>query len=148
MHVSGKYWGDCEDMAILAAAMVKYYAEKTGEKLYPLLVLISGRNSDGRGTGHAFTVVLTGRGEIAILDPAAHQITGKDYIIWHQVEPEPVQQAIREYLKAWRRHGTVYTKVDAVLDPWRGMVLLKDASFDELVDALKALSAQLDALSK
>jgi len=100
--------GDCEDMAILAAAMVKAYAAMRGEKenpLYePMIVLLYG------DTGHAFTALPAGRDRIIILDPAGRIITGKALPIWHQVEPEPITYAIDTYLQTWKEEkGITYT---------------------------------------
>jgi len=131
--------GDCEDMAILVAAMVKAYAAMKGEKgnpLYePMLILLYGP----RG-GHAFTALPAGRDKIIILDPAARIITGKVLPIWHQVEPEPIDYAIDTYLQAWRENGITYTEGAVIAKLHGHYYLFKAKNIDELKEVLRTLT--------
>jgi len=86
--------GDCEDQAILAAAMVEaYWYLRYGKTylIYVAIVHVKGRGVDG---AHALLIIPFQGGEIAVMDPAAHAY----------VPPTKTLTALEEYEKlvGWR----------------------------------------------
>ena len=110
-------WGDCEDQAILVAAMVLNYWLRSYNKTYSIwVVLILGHDMLGKPAGHAFTIIPVQGGKIIILDPAGESITGLDLWIYRIVEPKDIYEAITSYVKEWENSGTYWTKVYAVFN--------------------------------
>lgn len=111
-------YGDCEDQAILAAAMVLNYWLRTYNTTYKIYVVLVSGYSNGEPVGHAFTVIPVHGGKVIILDPAGQKITGADLLIFRVVQPEDIRTAITNYVNAWNNHGYSITEVDAVFDQY------------------------------
>ena len=105
-------YGDCEDQAILVAAMVlNYWLIKYNTTYAIWVVLIT-----GPAAAHAFTIIPIQGGKIIILDPAGSQITGLDLWIYKIVEPKDIYEAITNYIREWREQGYYFDKVYAVFN--------------------------------
>ena len=109
--------GDCEDQAILVAAMVLNYWLRTENKTYLIyVVIIAGYEKGGKGAAHAFTLIPIKGGKVIILDPAGSLITGLDLWIFRIVEPKDIYEAIKGYVDTWRNYGIHWTKIAAVFN--------------------------------
>ena len=120
-------YGDCEDLAILAAAMVlNYWLTRKGTTYIIWVVVITGPTA-----GHAFTIIPVQGGKVIILDPAGSKITGLDLWIYRIVEPEDIGEAITEYVEEWEKHGHYFDTVYAVFNHKEYMIL--DMSIHEFI---------------
>ncbi len=128
--------GDCEDLAVLTAAMVmNYWKRRAPDEFKPVYLIYL----DGDPFDHVFTVIAEGNGKICLLDPAAHQVSGYDLIVWKIVRPEPAQEAIRDYLAAWK--GVCEYKKATIIDAYTGEIVKQDLP-------IEALGLYLEELSK
>ncbi len=130
--------GDCEDQALLLAAMVYAYSKMSGSKVYPLLVWLQLKDYQ-----HVITVVLYGEGKVALLDPTAKYLTGIDLLIWHQIEPKNAKQAVNDYLNALQEVGEPAQKAIAILDPIKGKVLKENIPLNMLGPILESYSKEI-----
>ena len=94
--------GDCEDQAILAAAMILNYWQTTFGKTYAIWCVFI----EGPGGAHVFTIIPVKGGKAVIVDPVG------------PVEPveKNIEEAILEYMEAWKQQGQHYNKVYAVFN--------------------------------
>ena len=90
--------GDCEDQAILAYAMIKYYMRNvygTEYNLYLALISFS------KGSSHAAVILPVKGGEICIIDPAANYLTSS----WWTITSKPAASELQTYSSRWT-HST------------------------------------------
>ena len=82
--------GDCEDMAVLLASMMKSYSSSKG---YPLWVI----TFDWVLHGHAAVAFPVEGGKLTILDPAGHYYTGEP----QSLQSSTVSDAVQDWLDYW-----------------------------------------------
>lgn len=75
--------GDCDDQAILAYAMIKYYFIHVHGRNYDLW-LATVRFSDG--TGHLAVFLPVAGGKLTIIDPAGSYLTSERFLVWQSIE--------------------------------------------------------------
>ena len=83
--------GDCEDMAVLLASMLRNYNE--GKYQIWVLVIRSGE------LGHAAVAFPVQGGRLAILDPAGNYYTGQ----YGALQSESISTAVNNWLSNWQR---------------------------------------------
>ena len=123
--------GDCEDQAILTAAMVLNYWVRYYNTTYKIYVVRVRGHSHGEPVGHAFTLIPVKGGKVIILDPAGSLITGLDLWIFRIVEPKDIREAITSYVNAWKSSRIYWYRVYAVFDQDDYIEL--DMSIDEFI---------------
>jgi regulator of replication initiation timing len=84
--------GDCEDMAILLASMIRNY---NGMKYYVEVIIISGAKG-----AHAAVQIPVSGGKIVILDPAGKYYT-RDY--WGNIIAKDIDTEINNWLNYWKQ---------------------------------------------
>lgn len=99
-------YGDCEDQAILAAAMVEAYWSMEYGDTYLLWVVEATVTYGGVRYGHAFLIIPFQGNEVAILDPAMQVY----------VPPTNTLTALQEYEQLT---GVHITYVYGVFSPWK-----------------------------
>ena len=92
--------GDCEDMAILLASMIRAYGASA-----ELIVI------ENEIIGHMAVQVPLGKGEIIILDPAGHYYTGSET---GALGPRDLREEINRWLSYWANAGFKNTNVTRV----------------------------------
>jgi len=85
--------GDCEDMAVLLASMLRSY----NEGKYQIWVLVI-RSSVPEAKGHAAVAFPVQGGELAILDPAGNYYTGQ----YESLQSESASVAVNNWLSHWQ----------------------------------------------
>ena len=89
----GDKTGDCEDMAVLLASMLRSY----NEGKYRIWVLII-RSSDPEVAGHVAVAFPVAGEELTILDPAGNYYTGYQY---GSLRSESASVAVNQWLSHW-----------------------------------------------
>jgi predicted nucleic acid-binding Zn-ribbon protein len=92
--------GDCEDMAILLASMIRAYGASA-----ELIVI------ENETIGHMAVQVPLGKGEIIILDPAGHYYTRSET---GALGPRDIRVEINSWLSYWANAGFMNTNVTRV----------------------------------
>jgi len=92
--------GDCEDMAILLASMIRAYGANA-----ELIVI------ENETIGHMAVQVPLVKGEIIILDPAGHYYTGSET---GALRPREIREEINSWLSYWASAGFTNTSVTRV----------------------------------
>ena len=87
--------GDCEDMALLLASMLRSYNEPN----YDVWVLLI-RSSVPEVPGHAAVAFPVAGGRLTILDPAGNYYTGYPY---GTLQSESASVAVSKWLSHWAR---------------------------------------------
>ncbi len=85
--------GDCDDQAILAYAMIKYYMKYIYGKEYDLYIA----DIDFPESGHLAVFLPVKNGEICIVDPAGKYLTSN----WGRIASKPALQELHNYSKHW-----------------------------------------------
>jgi hypothetical protein len=91
--------GDCDDQAVLAYAMIKYYMRSvygTDYALYMAYVAFSG------GGAHMAVVMPVQGGNICIIDPAGHYLTSTWY---GRITSRPALEELQRYSNHWASQG-------------------------------------------
>lgn len=96
--------GDCDDQAVLAYAMIKYYFMFVHGKDYDVWIALL-RFSNGEG--HAAVFVPVAGGYLLVVDPAGSYITGDDYVLFTVVKPKPVLEELARYSRHFSAHGGI-----------------------------------------
>ena len=86
--------GDCEDMAVLLASMLRSY----NERRYGVWVLVLKTSIPGI-TGHVAVAFPVQGGKLSILDPAGNYYTGYQY---GSLGSESIAVAVSEWLSLWK----------------------------------------------
>jgi predicted nucleic acid-binding Zn-ribbon protein len=92
--------GDCEDMAILLASMIRAYGASA-----ELIVI------ENETIGHMAVQVPLGKGEIIILDPAGRYYTGSET---GALGPRDIREEINRWLSYWANAGFTNTNVTRI----------------------------------
>jgi hypothetical protein len=93
--------GDCDDQAVLAYAMIKYYMRSvygTDYALYMAYVAFSG------GGAHMAVVMPVQGGNICIIDPAGHYLTSTWY---GRITSRPALEELQRYSNHWASEGGI-----------------------------------------
>jgi len=85
--------GDCEDMAVLLASMLRSY----NEGKYQIWVLVI-RSSVPEAKGHVAVAFPVQGGKLAILDPAGNYYTGQ----YGSLQSESISVAVNKWLSHWQ----------------------------------------------
>lgn len=94
--------GDCDDQAILAYAMIKYYMKYVYGTEYSLY-LAHVEFSDG--SAHLSVVMPVQGGNICIIDPAGSYLTSTLYIWQYVITQKPALQELQAYSNHWKYGG-------------------------------------------
>jgi hypothetical protein len=86
--------GDCDDQAVLAYAMIKYYMKYVAGSEYPLYIAQTDLND---GTSHLAVFIPIQGGELCILDPASDYLTST----WSGFTSIQALQELRNYSSHW-----------------------------------------------
>ena len=92
--------GDCEDQAILAYAMMKYYLKHIIGNEYVLYIALIDF-SDGQA--HVAVFLPVQGGQVCIIDPAGSYLTET---VWGTITSKPAQQELQAY-NIWLSHGSI-----------------------------------------
>jgi predicted nucleic acid-binding Zn-ribbon protein len=93
--------GDCDDQAILAYAMIKYYMKRvvgTEYSLYIASISFYGH------PGHYAVFLPVQGGQVCIIDPAGNYLTKT---VWGTITSKPAQQELQAYSNYWSSYGSI-----------------------------------------
>ncbi|MEM4583986.1 MAG: transglutaminase-like domain-containing protein [Ignisphaera sp.] len=97
--------GDCDDQAVLAYAMIKYYFIFVHGKEYDLLIA---RIEMGDGSGHLAVFLPVQGGKLTIIDPAGSYLTST---LLGSITHRSAYEELMRYSNHWSSHGGV-KKID------------------------------------
>ncbi|MGB9760790.1 MAG: transglutaminase-like domain-containing protein, partial [Thermoproteota archaeon] len=93
--------GNCEDQAILAYAMIKYYMKYIIGKEY-LLYIAYIKFSDGKA--HLAVFLPAQEGQVCIIDPAGYYLTKTE---WGTITAKTAQYELQAYSNHWSSQGSI-----------------------------------------
>ena len=91
--------GDCEDQAILAYAMIKYYMKYINGTEYSLY--IADMQFSGSTAGHVAVFLPVQGGQVCIIDPAGKYLTKVNW----GISSKPAQDELQAYSNYWSSNG-------------------------------------------
>lgn len=96
--------GDCEDQALLAYALIKYYQLYILKREFEVwIALINFRN----GVGHALVILPISGGEVVLIDPTGAYLTGSSSADPYAVSPQPARAELLRYSQYWADYGGI-----------------------------------------
>lgn len=93
--------GDCEDQAVLAYAMLKYYMRRVHGREYALYIMYVHMHN---GSGHLAIVLPVTGGLLTIVDPAGSYLTSDEY---GRITARPALEELKRYSRHWSSFGGV-----------------------------------------
>lgn len=93
--------GDCDDQAILAYAMIKYYMKYVSDVEYALYIASITFNS---GSAHLAVFLPVHNGQLCIIDPAGNYLTST---WWGSITSNPATSELQSYSNHWSSQGGI-----------------------------------------
>jgi hypothetical protein len=93
--------GDCDDQAVLAYAMLKYYMRRVHGREYALYIMYVHMHN---GSAHLAVVLPVAGGLLTIVDPAGSYLTSDEY---GRITARPALEELERYSKHWPSFGGV-----------------------------------------
>jgi len=97
--------GDCDDQAILAYAMIKYYMKYVSGAEYALYIASITFNS---GSAHLAVFLPVQGGQLCIVDPAGNYLTST---WWGSITSNPALSELQSYSNHWSSQGGINNMV-------------------------------------
>ena len=92
--------GDCDDQAVLAYAMTKYYMKYIGGTVYRLYIAFIDYSDD---TAHLAVILPVQGGNVCIMDPAGNYLTSS----MGTITSKPAQSELQAYSDYWSSTGSI-----------------------------------------